>query len=247
MNSNLTPEPRVNKLGHTVTKHVKPNTPTITFRSMVPAPSAGPDAYRNKLMDSIMDAISISFGYSGTPPHKLHAKLDGFSTDTLEIIGNTCAWSKQLPVPVSRVMFEILNDEDEPLIREVMSCLPFIDRDINLPAAAGVRIIAGLHHLDHFKDHEDLAVLEEHDFKTAVAFINVTAYLVQYAESESLMMSSDGTGSYHLANADLHDLIVTHPDKADQMIKIISERTTGDAALIRSYVENGTALREGAL
>lgn len=247
MNSNLTPEPRVNKLGHTVIKHVNPNKRTMQIRVMMPAPAAGPDPYRNKLTDEIMSAMSTGFSYSNTPPQKIEARLAGFSTRTLEIIDKACAWNRQRPMPTPRTIFETLRDEPETVIREFMSYLPFIDEEINLPQAAGVRITAGLHHLPYFKDHDDLSALEERGFETAVAFINVTAYLVQYAESDSLMMSSDGTGSYHLADADLHDLIVAHPDKADQMIKIISERKTGDAALIRAYIENGTALREGAL
>jgi hypothetical protein len=116
------------------------------------------------------------------------------------------------------------------------------------PTVLPFGVVHGLHHLDRFKNHEHLEELTGRDFETAVAFMDVTAALYKHTMREQLSYKiGEGIAYTHITDTDLHDLISEYPDKADEMIAIIRERQTGDAALIRTYVENGTALREGML
>lgn len=248
--NNTKPEQRVNKLGHVVTKHVVAENYAAKLHRLFPSLAENQVSARHTEMAEI---LILELGHSferryGVDPQMLQKKLSTLSEDTLEIITRASAWSNKLPMPRTKFMNETIYECDEALIRSYMSLRPHFSRAINVPDSSSTRIIQGLHHLEYFKDHDELAGLTGEDLDTAKALLNVTAYLCQYApESGILSIEDDGYDSIRIASQDLHDLVVEYPEKADMITGFIAERCTGDAGLIRAYIEDGTALDEGIL
>lgn len=249
MHQNTTPELRVNKLGHAVTKHVKPTASISNPLPNVPAPFIAVQS-REECADRIVEAVGGSmmfdrFSESPLPPDGLKTKLLRFSDSTLNATDNAVAWSKQLDIPIHMELFVILKERSERHIREFMVCRPQMGSDGMDASGDNFRAVQGLHNISHFKDHADLSSLDAHGLNVAGAFLRVTAALDLH-DLDSVDYENDDH-SINIHDKDLQDLIVAHPDKTDEITAFIAERKTGNGALIRAYIENGTALREGTL
>jgi hypothetical protein len=249
MHQNTTPEPRVNKLGHTVTKHVKPQTPNALPLFNVPAPSVRTGNHREARADRIVDEIGNAmvfdrFSESPLSPEDMKVKLMTFSARTLEVTEAAIAWNRQRYLPNAVELFLVIKDHSEKRIREFMVCRPQMDESSIDPTSDNFRAIQGLHNIDYFKGY-DLSALDEHMLGVARAFLRVTAALDEH-DLDSVDYENDDH-SINIHDKELQDLIVAHPDKTDEITSFIADRKTGNAALIRAYIENGTALREGTL
>lgn len=202
---------------------------------------------RNHLIDLLVIAIDSGSMYGKSADHVLRIKLRSFSDSTIEIISQTAAWNRNQKNLRYRYMYSVLTECSEVMVREMMFHRPHFVQDINTTEA--MEAIHGLHMLEYFKDtHPKLEDLTGRDLEVAKAYLNVTAALHEHAERESL---TDGEGpeqyTMYINDKKLSDCIIAHPEMSEAMVRFIMDRNTGDSDLIRAYVQDGTALRDGIL
>jgi hypothetical protein len=174
--------------------------------------------------------------------------LYAFSDSTLDLIEKASAWNKNQGHPRFKFMFHVITELDEQNVREAMFYWPHYINDLDTAEAIG--FVKGLRMLDRFKGMTNLETLTGIDLDTAIAFLNVTATLdedIVCEHLENAYVDGSDDESIFINKKDLHDLIVDHYDRADQIRTFIKERGTTDAAVIREYLENHAALNAGAL
>lgn len=242
------PELRVNKLGHTVTKHVRSQQATSSL-SMIPAPLPGNQQplSRAQIIDGIMHDLAQGGAWGSLRNDDLRKRINTLSDSTLEIAHATTEWSRQRTMTVEDLIDIAIMFTDEPQTREALFYRPLIDADGADPVLI-LGAITGLHWVDRFRRYERLEDLTGHDRDTAVAFINVTIALHQHTDREQLDPTPrNGIAGAVLVDLELHDIITETPDKSDQIIEFIAERKNADPEALREYFRNDTALREGSL
>jgi hypothetical protein len=145
-------------------------------------------------------------------------------------------------------MYSVITETDERTVRETMFHRPHYAIDVDTNNA--ISITKGLHQLERFKDHPHLEELTGEDLDTAIAFLKVTDFLDSSFSGENLAyeyVDDDQDESVYIADEEMHDLIVQHYGKADDMMKFMESRDSSDPAALREYLENYTALAEGSL
>lgn len=203
---------------------------------------------REERIYSLLTELDFRSYYGQRSEEEAQKRLYAFSDGTIELIARTSAWNKEQGHPRFRFMFHVITEMDEQGVREAMFFQPHYLHDLDAIEAIG--IIKGLHFLDRFKGVASLENLTGADLETAIAFLNVTATLDEDVTCEYLEESyEDGSddASIFINQKDVHDLIVDHYDKADQIRKFIRERDTTDAVVIREYLENHSAINIGVL
>lgn len=254
----LSPSPTSSVAGRRVPEDRKPKerkAASVNVNAIAIDPDTTPNAEAlNRIMTYLGSILRMLSSYSlkrvDATLEPVRTKLAGFSPSTLEIIDSTIRWRKTDPgigLTTSHLYQFITKPNDENHIRELMTFYPHVENSIFLTPGRVEKIIKGLHDLDHFKDSLNLDELVGRDADTAIAFIKVTSHLCKYTAYECTTVTNDDRSMIHVASKELHDLIVDHPDKSEEMMQFIKERHTGDAELIREYIGQDSALKQGWL
>lgn len=250
MKNNLTPEQRVNKNGHVVTKHVKAQPTSATSTAGFPAPASQPvsTVYRASRITNMVHQMDIGTLYGDSGDLAVEEALTGFSDSTIDIIEKAVAFNTEHGNQRRKFMYSVITEADERTVRETMFHRPHYPIDVDTSEAIG--ITKGLHQLERFKGHAHLEELTGEDLDTAIAFISVTSFLVSPFSGGHVVyeyVDDDQDESVYIADKEMHDLIVQHYDKADDMTIFMASRDSSDPAALREYLENYTALAEGSL
>jgi hypothetical protein len=205
-------------------------------------------AEREERIYALIAELDFRSYYGQRSEEEAQVCLYAFSDTALSLIEKASSWNKSQGRPRFRFMFHVITELDEQSVREVMFYWPHYLHDLDTAEAIG--IVKGLRLLDRFKGTTSLEKLTGVDLETAIAFLNVTATLDEDVTCECLesaYVDDSNDESIFINKKELHDLIVDHYDKADQISNFIRERDTTDAAVIREYLESHAALNTGTL
>lgn len=244
-----TPQPRVNKLGHVVTKHVLTNPASPALKTALPAPVAlleqtAPIEPRDAKIDRLIVELNIGALYGEDSDIQVREALNGFGDTTLDLISTTAAWHRSKFLPRLRFMFSVLTELDEPAVREVISMTPLFLDDLETGDIIGLSL--GLRHVGHFNGQK-LEDLTGRDRELAADLINVAAGVYVNLGVDALEDADDeDSDSTRHVRSDLADLIASNPGQAVAIRDFIRDRDSADAELIREYLQIGV-LREGVL
>lgn len=203
---------------------------------------------REEKIYALIKELNFQSYYGKHSEEEAHKRLYEFSDGTLDLVEAAVQWNKSQGHPRFKFMFHVITELDEQSVREAMFYWPRHANDLDTAEAIG--FVKGLRLLDRFKGIASLEKLTGVDLETAVAFLNVTATLDEDIVCECLestYVDESNDESIFINQKDLHDLIVDHYDKADQIRRFIKERDTTDAAVIREYLEDHAALNAGML
>lgn len=249
---NTTPQPRVNKLGHVVTKHVLTSPATPPLKATLPAPVAPVQTASAEARDAkikrLVTGINAGRLFGKDSDAEVRDALNAFSDSTLDLISYTAGWHRSKGLPRIRFMYSVLTlvteEDKERTVREIMSMVTLFRDDLNTDEM--LRIINGLHHVGQF-DGKHLDALTEDERQLAEELTNLTATIYIRIGSSALGTTDDGDGdpTLHLRK-DLADLIARYPGQVESIQGFIIDRESTDAELIREYLQIG-ALGEGVL
>jgi hypothetical protein len=203
---------------------------------------------REEKIRAILKELDFRSYYGQRSEKEAQKSLYTFGDDTLRLVEVAVQWNKFQGHPRLKFMLHVITGLDEQSVREAMFYWPRHVNDLDTDEAIG--FVKGLRLLERFKGVNSLEKLTGVDLETAIAFLNVTATLDEDIVCECLesaYVDDSNTASVFINQKDLHDLIVDHYDKADQIRWFIRERDTTDAAAIREYLENHTSLNAGTL
>lgn len=245
--NNTTPEPRVNKLGHVVTKHVRTQDPAVVPRIPIP-PLAAVKTDRQVTIDSIMENIDIGVRMGKNAVPLLRQSLHRISHETLKVIAAGAEWDHDHNDGQRSVfMYTRINGGDQSILREDFSYMPVFDN--NTMHSDMVDMIQGLHNIEYFKDKGDLDQLSGVDREIAEGILRVTEASEAHVPHRR-NLKHDWAYTYSVLfidNEDLVNLVVEFPEKVDKMVAFIGDRKSNDPGQMRDYLSNGTALRDGVL
>lgn len=249
--SHLVAEPRVNKLGQTVIKHVKPSQPTGNTAIPVPTMAsmkAAPPQDRDEAADRLVDQINPSFLYGSGSTTRLRDILGEVSDEYFAVIA--AASDRDLKDNKGNrqlLIYSAVAGLDERQARETLYFLPCMENWVDTEGV--IHHVRGLHQLDMFKDMETTEGITGKNHHVASAILKLAPMLSDDIESECLTFGeTDGHTWIAVTNPDFLALVTEHPDKADMMADFIAERDfMCSVSQIRSYVENDTPLRDGIL
>lgn len=240
--SPLTPEQRVNKLGHVVTKHVKTAPAASTPASNLPAPAPLSSYHREQRIKDLATRLDNQLLLGPNEMFKLRNKLDTYKDPTTYDLLEAAADSNNaFPLPEGNFMYKLIIDYPERNIRETCHYRDLTNKNLGTTELHGY--INGLHQLDRYKNTrlEDLTGTE---LATAVNLINIAASLQEYAPQE---LNDDDDRVITFRNPELMDLILDNPQHAPAINSYIEERHTADTDALRNYLTNTTALNNGVL
>lgn len=203
---------------------------------------------REEKIRALIKEMEFRSYYGKHSEEEAQKRLYTFSDDTLGLVEAAVQWNRSQGHPRFKFMFHVITELDEQSVRETMFYWPHHVNDLDTPEAIG--FVKGLRLLERFKGVTSLEKLTGVDLETAVAFLHVTATLDEDIVCECLestYVDNSNDESIFINQKDLHDLIVDHYDKADQIRQFIKERDTTDAAAIREYLENHAAINTGVL
>lgn len=257
--ANLVPEVRNNKNGVPVKKWVTPQT-DASSRVAIPAPFVNADyiAKERRVWTLYARLSQMPRQYKPKPSIKhdneVRKRIVQFDDSTLQVIEDALNWNDATKSNRGSVIDGIVEGGRESIIKERLRYLPAFSPDTEEGPA--YEMIRGLNFIEHFHGH-DISELDGERFELAKAFLRVTEAIIYGTDNhEALNDSPSGknrsimafaiTGRF-IADPDLADLIAEYPEKAGMMADFIYEREMTDAALLRQYVENDGALRDGML
>lgn len=198
-------------------------------------------------IDSIVENTGFDSFYGKHAADEARRSLGRFEESTLELIERVSLSNASKGHPHFKFMLHVITALDERDTREVMFFFPHYLGDIDTEEAIGY--VKGLRILDRFKDVPRLEELTGKDFTTAVAFLNITATMdedvtCEYLENDHV--ESD-IPSVYINDKALHDLIVEHYEKAEQIRRFIWDRRITDPAVIREHLSSHSSLSSGTL
>lgn len=241
--SPLTPEQRVNKLGHVVTKHVKAVPANNAPASKLPAPAPVPRYHREQRIKDLTALLDNQLLLSPGQLFKLRNTFDTYKDDTtFDMIEAAAEQNNALPLPDSNFMYKLITDCPEREVRETCHYRDLTTAYLGTTELHGY--VNGLHQLAPYKNTrlEDLTGTE---LEAAVNLINTKATLKEHAPHE-LDEYDDRTVTF--ANPELTSLLLENPQHAPAINAYIQERYTADPEALRDYLSNAaTALNNGVL
>lgn len=199
-------------------------------------------------VELLLDKLGFREFYGAASTAAAGKCLSRLDNSTLDLVDRACDWNSAQGFPRFKFMFHVITRLDESTMREVLFYFPSYRGDQDTDEAIGY--VMGLHSLAYFSGMKNLDTLTGEDFEVAAAFLNITATLDESFARECLeeeYSEGDNLPSIFINNDVLHDLIVDHYDKAEQIIQFIRERDTEDASVIREYLEKHSALSTGIL
>jgi hypothetical protein len=257
--ANLVPEVRNNKNGVPVKKWVTPQSDTSS-RAALPAPSAGAASLaKEKRVWHLHARLSeMPRQYKPKPSFKgnnaIRNRMLQWDDSTLQAIEDALNWNDATDSNRGSVIDGIVEGGRESIIKERLRYLPAFSPDTEEGPA--FEMIRGLNFIEHFHGH-DISEMDGEKFELAKAYLRVTEAIIYGTDHHDALNDSPSgknrsimafaiTGRF-IADPELSDLIAEYPEKAAMMADFIYEREMTDAVLIRKYIEDGTALREGML
>lgn len=241
--SPLTPEQRVNKLGHVVTKHVKSLPANNAPASKLPAPAPVSPYYREQRMVNLAALLDNQLLLSPGQMFKLRNKFDTYKDDTtFDLLEAAAEHNNALPLPEGNFMYKLIVECPEQEIRETCHY-----RDLTADYLGTTELhgyVNGLHQLAPYQNTR-LETLTGTDLETAINLINLKATLKEHAPEE---LDEDDDRAVTFANPDLTNLLLENPQHAPAIKAYIQERHTADPEALREYLSNAaTALNNGVL
>ena len=240
--SPLTPEQRVNKLGHVVTKHVKTIPAASTTASNLPAPAPLPSYHRERRIKDLTASLDTELLLSPEELFKLRNKLDTYKDPTTyDLLQEAANRNNEQLMPEGNFMYKLIITQPEQNIRETCHYKGLTTNDLGTTELHGY--VNGLHVLDQYKNTkmEDLTGTE---LTTAINLIDIAATLRRNAPIE-LTGWDDAAVTYR--NPELTNLVLANPQHATAIISYIEERHSADPEALRDYLNNTTALNNGVL
>lgn len=202
-----------------------------------------PTTLRKTKIDSIMRDMGFDPDDLDSVGGLLHVRMSKLSDRTIDLIPPIAAMHKE--DHQFKFLYSAMDHRNEQSTRELLffhTLIPRLDR-VMLSL-----FINGLRHIDYFKAVTEMETLRGRPLEVAVAFITVTSAMNSYLQDKGLVYSSEDDDSYmYIASTDLQDLLISAPDKADQLSEYISERRDGSPDALRAYIENTAGLRTGVL
>lgn len=247
--ANLIPERRMDRNGKVVTRHVKASSTLKPSMSQVPAVSAG-DMW--KMRSSLANALGISvLGLDERlrQPERLKSLIGLATRHDLAITKNNA---------LIEYLTEMPSDED------FMDCVGLLDRHFDAACAALDSssknkasyvngIVTGVNVLDLDMTHEQERLIIEvgcriwgSELTTNHGYPALNAVFPKRSEEDDQRC----VGST-VMREDLASYLLRHPEKADAVVKVISERGISDPQLLDGLIEEFSSaavpLTEGVL
>lgn len=243
MNSSLTPEQRVNKLGHVVTKHVK--TQVLPAGRKLPAVSL-PASDREQLLTKC--ASRLSQGFNGdmdpTSPQTLHIRriLSTLTSDTIRRIDALDPRRAVLIVGVLRSR----DSGDDHVVNDLVALVDFFEENHML----GIETNHYLETLAHFDDlvpqDEDGHCPDERRDQS-IAVITVARHMRRRGMMP-VTRDADGKQISFIKDDKLRELLLSGEHNRDAVVRIIVERHIFNADQIVELMEGvPPSLLEGSL
>lgn len=259
--SNLVPTPRVNKHGHTVIKHMRPE--VATSSSAVPAPAA-PAIMGTEHADTIgllqeaMKKTYSSGGYQHTPVASINDLWDRAEFMSMEL---ATAYAEYITAAPNKgreaLLMSVLNaDCDEQSAGNILFIAQSAGVCDGLWNYTGGMSEGHIHAdrmhrgLKRFSLPENMLSAERWDRARVAAAAQVTQAVL---ETDSRGIINEGVTSrkgskFYLSQPNLAVLAMERPEDADAICEIIRERKVIDPETIQHLLSIGiTALRDGAL
>lgn len=106
---------------------------------------------------------------------------------------------------------------------------------------------SGLPHLRWYKNQSIAGVTEE-IIDIAISYLRLTDALQTYSKYEHLALGGSAQRpAAYIDNPALEDIIDQHLRQVENIIELIKERGTADIGMIRDYLDDDTALKNGTL
>jgi hypothetical protein len=144
-------------------------------------------------------------------------------------------------------MYSRITTDNVGSLREDFTYMPLFDNDTM--HSDMVDMIHGLREHEYFKGKGDLDQLTGVDREIAEGMLRITEASDLHIVNR-MNLKHDWAYNYsvlYLDNKDLVNLVVEFPEKVDDMIAFIKDRSSNDPEQMRDYLSNGTALRDGVL
>jgi hypothetical protein len=240
--SPLTPEQRVNKLGHLVTKHVKTIPAASSTAGKLPAPAPLPKYHKEQRSKDLATRLDTHLLLSPGQLFKLRNKLETYKDPTTYDLLQTAADNNNaLPLPEGNFMYKLIVDCPEREIRETCHYRDLTAQYLGTTELHGY--VNGLHQLKPYKN-TNLEDLTGTALAAAVNLINIKATLKEHAPNE---LNTDDDRTITFRNPELTALILDNPQHAPAINSYIEERHSADPEALREYLTNTTALNNGVL
>lgn len=230
--SNLVPEARLDKNNRMVTRHVLPDAPAASGKSIAPSPTVHTTASKRglKTLNALADrtqGINLA----------LRTMFAGYSISTLEIIDNHDQNVRKLSLTD---MYNVFNNENEVSIREYYAfAVDAFESEDDIFTTQ--RCIRGVRHYFPAEKMPDLTKASpelQEKFRPLIRIASIVHYWMaeehpaaeQEHDSEKRIVNV-------IANKELVDLIMSHPDRGEDIAEFIKSRDSIDVPLIREMLE----------
>lgn len=264
--SNLVPTPRVNKNGHTVIKHMRPDTGNPSALAHVPAPQAySSDHHRiSHMIEQLKERMAVVYernGYEFTSmaiPFTLNERLELKNNYVVEayfdyIMEDPDNDREQL---LMSMLTNYLDDEDAMNLLFIAQTLGVRDgsswdeaREGSMDFVYAWEMYRGFDEYDGFEVPDDIINASDEE-KASIRSVVKMIDAVYHTDSRYIMHEGFSTDGYFLVGDDnLVQLAAQRPDDADAIVKIITERKLMDPKDITAILDANVvpALSEGAL
>jgi hypothetical protein len=232
---------RVNKRGYTVTKWVKPDN-VSTAGSAMPSPHALGSQTRIRLISKLANSIGRA-GVNGDDDdiETIREELLRMEDRTLTVFREAIEKERDLVFTLSFAIREYTERES----REIA----FFSSSFNEDADCQERseLLNGLHSYTAFEGIDDMTTLDEAKYELASAMLRV-GYRLYYGESHTAPATTRlPHGPRFITDHEWVGLVESNLDRVDEIVDLIRARGAVDVETTRSYLANGTALRDGVL
>lgn len=268
-NHNLIPTPVVNKNGVATTVYKKPEVIGVVGRS-IPAPTPSAESSLVRLSRMVINHLMPS------RVRRLPADLKGFEKDRDKALSTLARFPEELQDDILFLMnnddedethritlvYSLTQGAPESFFNEYVAYNQFLTRDNYC------RLLNGLRQYPQLPKVDDYSAVPERTREQITALLNVTEEVLDESRFR-IKLNSRVRGYDHglpvfvaageaqinyngeaavLTEKDLVQLILDHPEKSDQIKRIIIDRNTGDAELIRDIITTSApAISEGTL
>jgi hypothetical protein len=258
--SNTIPEPRVNKLGHTVIKHVRADNQTTTKRSKLPSP-APQKSRQSELVSHVRKALDEdNHGFYDTPPRNdLYKHAKTLSEDTMS--GYLRAIEKHPDEGYADLLVGILAKKDSDQMAAYSLVITEMDPNSkNISAFSkgydlydlSSSVFDGLENYKAIGFEPAANIFDESDPEVVRtrALLNMTIRLTNAASEVATTLKRPSRDEFEVVinPPDLVQLVLDRPQDSDKIVEIILDENIKSADHIRAMLEAPVrALRDGAL
>jgi hypothetical protein len=195
----------------------------------------------------LIAALDMCDFYGDDIDPTLRKTLTGFSDSTLDLIEATTAWNVARSSNHYNLMTYTINQNPEHIVREIMFFRPlFTNADSSVEFIS--HFVIGLHRLNYFKGRTSLEELTGIELSIAVAFLNITMAVNDYAAAGLVDADyHDGVLGGFIGDGDYQQFVVDQHQHVEAIISFIEDRGTVDPDLILLSLESGTALMNGVI